>query len=228
MNTGRVRLVLVHPPLLAPVALSRLAALLGAGGHEVAVPDLRQAVTTGPASAWWQRATCVAATAMPTAQVVLAHSGAGALVPALLDALPQAEAVVLLDAVLPPSAGVHTTSAPVRAMVADLAVGGVLPPWMSWWPPGELEAQVPDDGDRAALIATTPALPEAFYDIDVPAPAGWEPPVRSYLRLSSAYTAHADRAAVRGWRVEHHEGHHLDVLTRARVVAGAVQRLLPT
>ena len=228
MNTGRVELVLVHPPLLAPVVLSRLAALLVAGGHEVAVPDLREAVTAGPAAAWWQRATCVAAAAMPTAQVVLAHSGAGALVPALVDALPQAGAVVLVDAVLPPAAGVHATSAPVRAMVADLAVGGVLPPWTSWWPPGELEAQVPDDGDRAALIAATPCLPEAIYDVDVPAPAGWEPDSRSYLRLSSAYATQAEDAAARGWHVEHHEGRHLDVLARARVVAAAIQGLLPT
>ena len=228
MNTRPVRLVLVHPPLLAPVVFSRLAPLLVAGGHEVAVPDLREAVTTGPASAWWQRAVEAAAAAMPTAQVVLAHSGAGALVPPLLDALPRGVAVVLVDAVLPPAAGVYGTSAPVRAMVADLAVGGVLPPWTSWWPPGELEAQVPDDGDRAALIEATPALPEAIYDVDVLAPTGWEPPMRSYLRLSPAYSPQADQAAARGWHVEHHEGHHLDVLARARDVAAAVQRLLPT
>ena len=228
MNTGRVELVLIHPPLLAPVVLSRLAVLLGADGHQVAVPDLREAVTARPAASWWQRAVDIAATAMPQAQVVLAHSGAGALVPVLLDALPQAGAVVLVDAALPPSAGVHATSAPVRAMVADLAVGGVLPPWTSWWPPGELEAQVPHDGDRAALIAATPALPEAIYDADVPAPAGWEPASCSYLRLSPAYATQAEDAAARGWHVEHHESRHLDVLTRARDVAAAVQRLLPT
>ena len=227
MNTGRVRLVLVHPPLLAPVALSRLAALLGAGGHQVIVPDLRHAVTSGPVGAWWQRAVDAAVAAMPTAQAVLAHSGAGALVPPLLDALPWGEAVVLIDAVLPPSAGVYATSAPVRAMVADLAVGAVLPPWTSWWPPGELEAQVPDDDDRAALIAPTPCLPEGAYDVDVPAPPGWEPASRSYLRLSPAYAAQADQAAARGWHVEHHQGRHLDVLARAPVVAAAVRRLLP-
>ena len=219
--------MLVHPPLLAPVVFSRLAPLLEAGGHQVAVADLREAVTVGPAGAWWQRAVGAAVAAMPSAQVVLAHSGAGALVPPLLAALPQAAAVVLLDAVLPPSAGAHTTPAPVRAMVAGLAVGGVLAPWTSWWPSGELEVQVPHDGDRDALVEATPALPEAIYDVDVPAPPGWEPPVRSYLRLSPAYAAQADAAAARGWRVEHHEGRHLDVLARAGDVAAAVRRLLP-
>ncbi len=223
-----MRLVLVHPPLLAPVVFSRLAPLLEASGHEVAVPDLRAAVTTGPVDAWWQRAVSTLLAAMPDAEGVVAHSGAGALVPPLLDRLPRAGAVVLVDAVLPPAAGVHTTSPGVRAMVSDLAVGGVLPPWTSWWPPGVLEAELPDDGDRAALAQAAPELPVVFYDVDVPAPAGWEPAARSSLRLSPGYQAEADEAAARGWCVESLDGQHLDVLTRAPEVAAALQRLLPT
>lgn len=110
MNTEGVRLVLVHPPLLAPVVFSRLAPALRAIGHEVAVPDMREAITTGPVGTWWQRAAGAAATAMPGAEVVVAHSGAGALVPPLLQRLPQAGVVVLIDAVLPPAAGAHATS----------------------------------------------------------------------------------------------------------------------
>lgn len=226
-KTEHMRLLLIHPPLLAPVVFSRLAPLLQAGGHQVTVPDLREAITTGPVGAWWRRAVDVAATSMPQAQVVLAHSGAGALVPPLIQRLPQAAAVVLIDAVLPPAAGVHRTSPQVRAMVADLAVDGLLPAWTSWWPPRELEAQVPDEEDRAALVEATPALPASLYDVDVPAPTGWEPASRSYLRLSPAYVAELEHAAERGWRVEHRDGNHLDVLTQASVVAAAVERLLP-
>lgn len=215
-KTGCVRLLLVHPPLLSPVVFSCLAPLLARGGHEVAVPDLRQAAATGPVSAWWQRAVDAATAAMPQAQAVLAHSGAGAVVPPLLHRLPRAAAVVLIDAVLPPADGAHATSAQVRAMVADLAVDGVLPAWTSWWPPGEMEAQVPDEGARAALAQSAPCLREALYDVDVPAQPGWEPASSSYLRLSPAYAAEAKRAAERGWRVERRNGSHLDVLTRAR------------
>lgn len=224
-KTGRVRLLLIHPPLLSPVVFSCLAPLLERGGHEVAVPDLRRAAATGPVGGWWQRAADAAVAAMPHAQAVLAHSGAGALVPPLLHRLPQA-AVVLIDAVLPPAAGAHTTSAQVRAMVADLAVGGVLPAWTSWWPPGEMEAQVPDQTDRAALAETAPCLREAVYDVDVPAKPGWEPASRAYLRLSPAYTDQAQRAAERGWHVRQRDGNHLDVLTRAPAVAADVLQLL--
>lgn len=68
---------------------------------------------------------------MPGAQAVLAPSGAGALVAPLTRHLPLLEAVVLVDAVLPPTDGAHTTSPEVRAMVADLAADGMLPPWTS-------------------------------------------------------------------------------------------------
>lgn len=146
----------------------------------------------------------------------------------MLQRLPQAATVVLIDAVLPPVAGVHVTSPQVRAMVADLAVGGVLPAWTSWWPAGEMEAQVPDDHDRTALAQAAPCLSEAMYDVDVPAPPGREPASRSYLRLSPAYAAQAERAAERGWRVQQREGNHLDVLTQAPAVAAAVQQLLAT
>lgn len=111
-------------------------------------------------------------------------------------------------------------------MVADLAVEGVLPPCTSWWPWGGTELQIPDEGDRAGLVETTPALPEALHDVDVPALAGWEPASRTYLRLSSAYEAEAQRAAERGWHVERSDGGHLDVLTRSDVVAAVVVRVL--
>lgn len=218
--------MLIHPPLLSPVVFSRLAPLLDRGGHEVAVPDLRQAAATGPVDGWWQRAVDAAVAAMPHAEGVLAHSGAGALVPPLLHRLPRAGVVVLIDAVLPPAAGAHATSAQVRAMVADLAVDGVLPAWTSWWPPGEMEAQVPDQGDRTALAESAPCLREAVYDVDVPAEPGWEPASRAYLRLSSAYADQAQRAAERGWHVRQREGNHLDVLTGAPAVAADVLELL--
>lgn len=221
-----MRLLLLHPPLLSPVVLSRLAPVLRADGHDVAVPDLREAITTGPVGTWWARAVDVAAAAMPEADVVVALSGAGALVPPLVRQLPTATTVVLIDAVLPPMEGTHSTSPRVSALVADLATEGMLPAWTSWWPPAELIAQVPDDRDRAALISSTPCLSEAFYDVDVPAPAGWEPASRSYLRLSSAYAAEAHDAADRGWSVEARDGNHLDVLASAGVVAAAVERLL--
>lgn len=89
-----------------------------------------------------------------------------------------------------------------------------------------MEIQVPDEGDRAALVEATPALPEGLYDVDVPALSGWEPPSRAYVRLSPAYEAEAQQAVERAWRAEHLDGSHLDVLTRPDVVAAVVVQVL--
>ena len=74
--------------------------------------------------------------------------------------------------------------------------------------PDVLQAEVPDEGDRAALAAAAPALPQTLGDVDIPASSGWEPASRSCLRLSTGYRAEAEDPAARGWHVEHLEGQH--------------------
>lgn len=214
--------MLLHPPLLSAAVWRRLGPLLSESGHTVATPDLRP----DRALDWWRFARDAAVAAAPRADAVLAHSGAGVLAPVVLDALPAASAVVLIDAVLP-SAGASTRVTPaMREAVRDLAVNGVLPPWTSWWDEATLRDLVPDRGDRAALVAEAPRLPEAFYDVDVPAPHGWEPAVRGYLQLSPAYGDVADRARSRGWPTLSLPGRHLDLLSDPRPVARAVLALL--
>jgi hypothetical protein len=219
-----VRLLLLHPPLLSAVVWRRLAPLLERAGHQVAVPDLR--LPPGHPGDWWQRAATAAVAAAPDADAVLAHSGAGALAPVVLDRSPAARAVVLIDAQLAPAAGATAPPPQARAAARELAVDGVLPPWTSWWGPEELAALVPDPADRADLSAQAPRLPQAFYDVAVPAPPGWEPPQRAYLQLSDGYAGAAGQAAARGWRVAALPGRHLDLLSRPRQVGDAVQELL--
>ncbi len=50
----------------------------------------------------------------------------------------------------------------------------------------------------AAPDAEVPRLPEALYDVAVPAPTDWEPRVRGYLQLSPAYDDAAEQARQRG------------------------------
>ncbi len=217
-----MRLLLLHPPLLSPVVWRRLAPLLAESGHSVSAPDLRPTV----AADWWRPVRDAAISAAPDAQAVLAHSGAGVLVPPVLDALPGAKAVVLVDAVLPASRGTTTVTPAMREAVRGLAVDGGLPPWTSWWPPELLAELVPDPGDRAALVAEAPQLPEALYDVAVPAPNGWEPPVRGYLQLSPAYDDAAVQARDRGWDTASLPGRHLDLLSNPAPIARAILAML--
>lgn len=220
-----MRLLLLHPPLLSPVVWDRLAPLLRAAGHVVAAPRLLDGPPDDVAT-WWRDATRAAVGALPDADAVIAHSGAGVLAPSVLDALPAPVAVVLVDAVLPAPSGRHRTPPDLRAAVAGLAQDGVLPPWTRWWGDAVLTEQVPDPADRAALDREAPALPEAFYDVTVPLPPGWEPARRGYLRLSPAYQDDERRAADRGWRTTRLDATHLALLTDPGPVAHAVAGLL--
>jgi hypothetical protein len=217
-----MNLLLLHPPLLSAVVFRRLVPLLVDAGHDVRAPGLR----FDRVERWWQQAGESAVVGMPQAEVVIAYSGSGVLAPTVVAALPSARVVVLVDAVLPAARGATRTSAAMREAVRELAVDGVLPPWTSWWGPHELTDLVPDPADREALAAEAPTLPEAFYDVAVPVPPGWEPQVRGYLQLSPAYQDAAAQARQRGWRTEQLPGQHLDLLTRPTAVAAALLPML--
>lgn len=223
-------LLLVHPPLLGPGAWSRCAQILRRDGHRVEVPDLRPAVQhSGDRhhEGWWDRAVDDSVDQAPeSGVVVVAHSGAGVLVPLLCERT-SASGAVFVDAVVPSRSGATSPSPGLRELVAALpAEGGLLPPWSAWWPDEDLVDLLPQADLRALLVAEEPRLRADFYDQAVPVPDGWEPPVVGYLRLSHAYDDDAHEARRRGWRVAEHDGGHLDPLRRPERVVDGVLGLL--
>lgn len=217
-----MRLVLLHPPLLSGVVWRRLAPLLLDAGHDVVAP----ALTWSDENRWHAEATHEVVRQVGDADAVVAHSGAGALLPGVLAALPSASHALLVDAVLPPRSGFSVPPDRLRTFVAGLATSGRLPPWTEWWGDDVMAELVPDSDDRASLSATAPRLSPRFFDVAVPVPENWEPAGRAYLRLSDAYDEEALEAAARGWAVERLDGQHLDPLARPHDVAAAVLRLL--
>lgn len=217
--------LLVHPPLLGPGVWSRGAQLLRGEGHRVEAPDLRPAsqVSVG----WWDRAVDECVGRVPeSGVVVVAHSGAGVLMPLLCDRT-AASGAVFVDAVVPSCTDATTPSDALRELIAALpAEGGLLPPWSAWWTDEQLADVLPQDHLRALLVAEEPRLSADFYDQAVPVPDGWEPPVVGYLRLSHAYDDDAREARRRGWRVAEQEGGHLDLLRRPEHVIDGVLGLL--
>jgi hypothetical protein len=210
------RFLLVHPPLLGPAVWAPCAAELAAAGHRVAVPDLRPAVD--PPAGWYARAADIAAAGTPPVDVVVAHSGAGVLMPQVVDRL-GAGAAVFVDAVLPG----NPTSDRFREFLATLPVeDGLFPRWSDWWPAEALAEAVPDPDVRASILADQPRLSPAFYDEQVPVPASWPPPRVGYLRLSEAYGPEADEARRLGWTTCERDGGHLDNATRAAEVAAEI------
>jgi len=158
--------------------------------------------------------------------VVVAHSGAGALLPsvAALAKRPLVGAI-LCDAILPhPGLSWFDTAPPdLAAQLRAGAEGGKLPAWDRWWPPGALERLVSDAVTRAELLEELEPIPLGYFEelapeINLQVPA-------AYLQLSGAYAEEARFAGRHGWPVVTLPLHHLAMLTHAEAVAGAIRSL---
>jgi hypothetical protein len=160
--------------------------------------------------------------------VVVAHSGAGVLVPNLLaDQRPARSKVVLVDAAMPPLAGEMPVVPPafldhLRSLAGPL---GMLPPWSTWFGSDVLAELVPDAERREAVREELPLLPLAYFEASVTIPPNWADFDGGYLLLSEIYRPDAEAAAARGWPVLERLGGHLDLVTRPEVVAEAIVTL---
>lgn len=234
-------LVLVHSPLVGASSWQPTAEVLRARGHPVLLPELAEAFADPPPS-YPRLARAVAEDVgrhgVSGPLVLVAHSGAGALLPAAAaaTATTAAEVVgtVLVDAVLPhPGRAWFDTVPPemadaLRQLADD---NGLLPPWNTWFPPGTVEELLPDPDQRARFLADLPRLPLSYFEepapeTDLPGP---NPDLahHAYLLLSEAYAAEADRAEGRGWRVARLAADHLAVHTAPERVGTALEELLP-
>ncbi|WP_091249837.1 hypothetical protein [Klenkia soli] len=209
--------LLCHPPLLSAAVLRPLARALRARGDQVAVPDLRHTVETGPG--WWSAYTaeahgyCSAFDGAAPVDAVLGYSGAGVVLPQVAAAV-GASRVVWVDAVVPAATGVTLPSVGLRTAVAALARDGRIAPWPTWWGPDAMADLVPDDALRAEITAEAPSLPLDLYDEPVPVPEVWPHDDVTFVHLSRAYDADAEEAGRRGWRVVGDgAGLHTDVAT---------------
>lgn len=240
MRESRLLLVLVHSPLVGPRTWHGVADLLRSAGHIPVVPSLLGAFGgAGPyypalvdrvAAEVNQKVAPAEASERDGAGIVLiGHSGAGALLPAIADAAGPVSAALFVDAILPHPGRTWFDTAPAElaAGLRGMARHGRLPPWLEWFPPATVNSLLPDPRVRAALAAELPRLPLAYFDEPAPRSMSWPPRHVGYLRLSEGYQGEADRAAALGWPVEVAELDHLAPVTRPGEVTEAILRLLP-
>ncbi len=161
--------------------------------------------------------------------VLVGHSGAGALLPAVAAALPgRVRAALFVDALLPhPGRSWFDTAAPeLREQLRSLAREGRLPPWHEWFPAGAVAGLLPDATVRERFLAEVPELPLAYFEERAPEVPDWSPARCGYVRLSEAYDREAGDAAALGWPVYREDADHLAMLTRPAAVAELLGRLV--
>ena len=216
------RFLLVHSPLVGPSTLTPLAAALGARGNSVITPDLRGAATW---TAFVERAVGSARSNGFQPEVVVAHSGAGAVLPAIASEV-GATRLLFIDSVLPPESGTWTPSDLMRSRLNTMAgADRFLPAWHEWWNPNMMRRLVSNETLRTAIESECRQVSLDFYDSEAAQPDGWSSPESSvYIQLSGAYADEATEARNRAWPVLMCDGSHLDTATQPdRVVDLVVQ-----
>lgn len=214
--------VLLHSPLVGPASWRWVAAVMRDQGYEVLVPDMTGFHLAG--APYWPTYVDGVLAGISTDRPIqlVAHSGAGLLLPVVADRLAdQVEALIFAEAALPPWTGSATLApAAMRSQLERMAVFGILPAWSKWWGDDAMDTLVPEPGRRAAMEAELPTLPLDYFDQVVPMPDGWADKVAgSYLWFSDVYEDDATRAADHGWPISRLSGGHLHMAVDPEAVA---------
>lgn len=220
------RFVLLHSPLLGPLTWRSVAAALRERGAAAETPAW---TPLGDVDGDYYEALAGRMAALigenGAAPLLVAHSGAGSLLPSLVARLPRVAGVVFVDAILPHPGRSWFDTAPqaLRDNLRAGVVGGLLPPWSDWWPPGALERLVPDAATRDALIAELEPIPAAYFETKAPLAALSGP--AGYLKLSEAYEDEARLANRQGWPLVRLPLSHLAPLSEPAAVARSLEGL---
>jgi hypothetical protein len=220
-----MRFALVHSPVVGPSTWRWTADALGSAGHEVVVPDLRDAAVDGQPDA----VIAAAVAAVPprwSPLVLVGHSGAGSFLPSIAERLGgRVRHLVWVDARLPPLEGRTTPGGDFLGQLRALAVEGVLPRWSAWWGEGVMEGLVNDLDRRRKLYAEMPELPLAFFESPIDVPERWTDTPGAFLLLSGPYRDDAERARTLGWPTIERLGGHLDIVNHPHDIARAIVEL---
>jgi pimeloyl-ACP methyl ester carboxylesterase len=221
-------LLFVHSPAVGPSTWVYTAEVLRQNGFRCLVPDLTGVAAAG--APYYPKFAAAASVVDGSGPVVLVgHSAAGALLPAVAEALgDRVRAAVFVDAMLPqPGRSWFDTAPPgLERQLRDLANDGVLPPYHEWFPPGTLAELVPDAARRNRLIAENPRLPVAYFDEPAPGARFTDPVVCAFVRLGAPFDAAADKAERLGWWVARRDWDHLRMLSDPDGVADLIAQAI--
>lgn len=161
----------------------------------------------------------------PGAVILVGHSGAGPLLPAIGAFSPHPVAgYVFVDAGLPiPGQSrldeMMASLPEIGQELADrLAAGGRFPEWTE----EEAREIIPDEGLRRGILAELRPRSQGFFTESLPSVAGWPDAPCAYVKLSAAYSEPAKYAQKRGWLYREFDAGHFHMLVDPEAVAAAI------
>ena len=229
--------VLAHSPLTGPAAWGRLPESLRSRGLVVLPLDVRVDTSPPYAIGYIAAAAGQIATAEPAPPLVLvAHSGAGYLLPQLgftqRAARRAVGGYVFVDAGLPmPRATTRLAllAAEDPAMAAELDAVLVAGDRFPQWSDDDLRPLIPDPAERAAVVASLRPRGRDFFTEALPFPSGdveWPDAPCAMLKTSDGYAGTARSARARGWAVLERDGGHFAACADPEGVATDLLELL--
>src|SRR2546428_1978478 len=219
--------LLINSPLVSPGSWRLVAEELSRHNVVAVTPDLDGDESIG--QPLWQQHAQAAAEAfrgLPPHErpVLVGHSGAGSLLPAIRQAASRPVAGYLfVDAGLPD--GNHARMAIGEGDFAEqlqqiYAAGRRYPDWTEEM----LRDVVPEPERRRQLISELRPQPFRFWQETVPVFEGWPDAPCGYLRFltNPAYEGPASEAVARGWPLREIAGDHFHMLVDPAAVARAI------
>jgi hypothetical protein len=152
---------------------------------------------------------------------LVAHSGAGALLPAIRKLGFPAAGYLFADAGIPLDGDSRLDAIEregggwAREFRAHLEAGGSYPSWDE----EELAETIPDPRRRRALVADLRPRGRSFWQEPIPVPRRWPDAPCAYLRWSPVYDGAAADAERRGWPVLRRDAGHFQLLVDPPQVA---------
>lgn len=227
MNENHVY-VLIHSPLVGPLTWKLVAQELQRKDLAVIVPTLRDS-PDAKEPYWKQHAESVAQSLShipeSTHLTLVAHSGAGPLLPVIRRSLPHpVHAYLFVDAGLP---GAEATRLDLmqsedtewaKEFRQHLESGGLFPSWSF----DDLQDVIPDESVRAQMVREIQPRALDFFTEPIPVFDGWPDAPGVYILFSEPYKKAAGQAQEFGWSVYGLEAGHFHMLVDPKAVTDLI------
>ena len=221
-----MKLVLLHSPFVGPGTWRAIGPLLEACGFDVAVADFTADIAGPPPYYPRLVRTASASLGRDAETLLVVHSGAGSLVPAIA-ASERVSGAIFVDALMPHpgQSWFETVPQSLKSRIESLARDGRVPPWHRWWPDGAIRSLFADEVAYTRFVSELREIPLAYLEERAPDCELPDDLAAAYLQLGPGNAAEASVAKRLGWPVKRLALHHLALLTHAEVVADGIADL---